>query len=221
MSVIIKSIFWDLDGTLINSEPAYQEASFAAAKKLGISSAVTEIPAGIQNTTVFELLLGENLNERNYALFQQWEDELTDYALQAINGQMQIEHSLELLRYFAKIGLPQVVVSNSPKRMIKHCLTALDITPLIKQVFARDSVKQGKPDPQLYLNALNYVKQAPKECLAFEDSYSGICAAKAANLNVVGVGIASKEHEPHLVCDFAAPNWLVYLEKYYSFVTDN
>ena len=48
-------------------------------------------------------------------------------------------------------------------------------------------VKHGKPHPEIFLKAAEKLNVAPEDCLAFEDTRSGVTAAKAAGMNVIGV----------------------------------
>jgi len=48
-------------------------------------------------------------------------------------------------------------------------------------------VKHGKPHPEIFLTAAQKLGIPPKDCLAFEDSLSGVTAAKAAGMQVIGV----------------------------------
>jgi beta-phosphoglucomutase-like phosphatase (HAD superfamily) len=70
-------------------------------------------------------------------------------------------------------------------------------------VVSADAVEHGKPDPSIYLLAARLLGVAPAECLAFEDSLTGVRAAHAAGMRVVAVSPAESfreaEVQPHLV----------------------
>ncbi len=213
----INTIFWDLDGTLIDSEEIHEEAAFAVTREFGVKPNIDRIPAGLENRAVFELLFVPDLNMSTEKTFIEWENKIVEYAILRINKLHQIKQSVELFNTFAQVGLKQSVVSNSKFVVIEHSLKELGILAYCNQIFSRDEVENGKPNPELYLRAIGYHNQKPANCLAFEDSYSGITAAKAAGLAVVGVGKASSRFEPNQVCLPENKDWLNYLQNYYCF----
>jgi beta-phosphoglucomutase-like phosphatase (HAD superfamily) len=216
MTSVIKAIFWDLDGTLIDSELIHEQAAFFATRELGFVSTVEIIPAGLENSAVFELMIGQALNLDNQHLFARWEQLVIEHALARISPHQQIKQSLELFNYFAKLGLPQAVVSNSTAPIVRHSLQQLGILERCSQIFSRDSVEFGKPHPQLYLNALEFHQLLPSQCLSFEDSRSGIMAAQTCGINVIGIGANTRQYAPDLVCDLEQASWLTLIQSSFN-----
>lgn len=217
----IKAIFWDLDGTLIDSEHIHNEAGFAALKHLNIAYKEVEIPAGMENKAAFTYLTDLNLDSAdNLRLFKQWDNIIVDMVIERVTGSEAIPQSIELVRYFNSIGIQQSVVSNSYTPIVKHCLTKIGIVDLVAGIFPRDTVEFGKPHPQLYLNAMAHHQQAAEYCLTFEDSGTGIKAAKAAKIDVVGIGTSTAKQEPNLFVDLNSTDWLNLLEQHYKFINN-
>ncbi|MDD3266527.1 MAG: HAD family phosphatase [Burkholderiales bacterium] len=213
---IINTIFWDLDGTLINSEKSHNNAGFEAFKLLNINLINHEIPAGIENRGAFELLTGLRLDSKqNIQLFDKWEKLTIELVISYINKDMAIKQSLELFHYFYEAGLYQAIVSNSNYIVIKHSLKEIGIFDKVDNIHARDFVTNGKPHPELYLTALKSQSSNIANCLTFEDSNTGITAALRAGINVVGINNSSNNtiHALSINCD----NWISQLEKLYSF----
>lgn len=213
----IKAIFWDLDGTLINSEAIHEQAAFFATQELGITSRVNVIPAGLENTAVFELMTGINTGTKKHNLLERWNELAIEYALTRIEAEHKIPQSLELFNYFSLKNLPQSVVSNSNAPIVQHSLERLGIITKCRQIFSRDSVELGKPHPQLYLNALASNQYNANECLTFEDSHAGITAAKSCGINVIGIGLNTLQYSPNLACDLATQSWLEQIQDNYCF----
>lgn len=214
--IVIENIFWDLDGTLIDSEAIHEEAAYYALEIMNVRKPLIPIPTGLENSAGFELLFGVSAAFEPQ-LFARFEELVIEYAYQRISREQQITPAVELFRYFAEIGLPQSVVSNSGELLVEHSLRQLGLLELCRGVFSRDSVKEGKPNPELYLNALALHKANHASTLTFEDSRSGILAAKAAGINVVGVGLASNEYQPDLICLPEQAHWLIKLQDNYIF----
>ncbi len=67
-------------------------------------------------------------------------------------------------------------------------LKQLEITSYFHSTTGGDQVAKGKPHPEIFLIAAKKLGVVPQDCLAFEDTASGIQAAQAAGMDVVGVG---------------------------------
>lgn len=100
-----------------------------------------------------------------------------------------------ILEYFRgkdwKIGL----ASSSPMRLIKSALDHLDISPYFHAVCSAEFESHGKPHPAVYLACAKALNADPLHCLAFEDSVTGMVAAKAARMKVVVVPEAHKRSD--------------------------
>ncbi len=91
-------------------------------------------------------------------------------------------------------GLLMGVVTGALRSEVELVLDRAEITPYFNTIVAGDEVQESKPEPQGYLLAVErlyrqntYLQIRPGDCLAIEDSYPGIEAAKRAGMQVVGV----------------------------------
>ena len=86
-----------------------------------------------------------------------------------------------------QLGLKTAVASNSTRKWVMDHLNRFGIGGRFDAIICREDVKRTKPDPDLYLTALQRLGVQPAEAIAFEDSSNGIHAAKAAGLFCVVV----------------------------------
>jgi mannitol-1-/sugar-/sorbitol-6-/2-deoxyglucose-6-phosphatase len=91
----------------------------------------------------------------------------------------------EILAWCAQAGWRIGLASNSPAILCQLVLRELDIAPAFHAVVSADLVEEGKPDPAIYLLAARLLDVTPEECLVFEDSITGLRAARAAGMSVV------------------------------------
>lgn len=93
----------------------------------------------------------------------------------------------------AAVGLPKAVVSNSRRKRVLASLatTGLDVRLGDAPVFTADQVPRPKPDPALYRLAAETLGLPAARCLVVEDSVSGVTAAHAAGMTVIGFTGAS------------------------------
>lgn len=218
----ISTVFWDLDGTLIDSEHLHEQSGEYATKILEQELQLKAAPlngdlTGMENRAIFDLLFGNARLSNSQEIFEHWQQLAIDFFLDRVDSSQQIKQSIELVKYFSAQGIVQSVVSNSTKEVIAHSLGQLRILDHYSQIFSRDQVERGKPHPEIYLSALTYHGQAPENCLVFEDSATGISAAKSAGLKVVGIGNAAIAHNPNHTLDLNQNNWLEILSLHYSF----
>jgi HAD superfamily hydrolase (TIGR01509 family) len=84
-------------------------------------------------------------------------------------------------------GLRLAIASSSPHAWVDGYLQRLGFFDLFEAIICREQAAHIKPDPELFLKALQALGVEAEDALAFEDSPNGITAARAAGLRVVGV----------------------------------
>ncbi|HEU4779247.1 MAG TPA: HAD-IA family hydrolase, partial [Steroidobacteraceae bacterium] len=109
----------------------------------------------------------------------------------------------EILALCASLGWRIGLASNSPAVLCQLVLSELGIARAFHAVVSADFVEQGKPDPAVYLQAAQRLGVPAGQCIAFEDSATGVRAARAAGMSVVAVPslgqtFASENSTPHL-----------------------
>lgn len=82
---------------------------------------------------------------------------------------------------------PLALASGSPLSVIESVLTHHGVRPEFQCLISSESVPNGKPAPDVFLAAAAVLEVAPEQCLVFEDSLVGVCAAKAAGMRCVAV----------------------------------
>lgn len=91
----------------------------------------------------------------------------------------------ELLAFVAELGMPIGLATGSTREDVRELLG--DLAEAFSAIATRDDVVRRKPSPDLYLAAAASLGVAPAECLAVEDSFSGVRAAAAAGMTVLMV----------------------------------
>lgn len=91
------------------------------------------------------------------------------------------------LRAARDLGLRLAVASSSPHRWVDGHLARLGLDHFFETVKCADDVGRTKPEPDLYLSALEALRVSPLEAIAFEDSPNGVAAARLAGLFVVAI----------------------------------
>ena len=83
------------------------------------------------------------------------------------------------------------LASSSNRVLIDRVLETADLVPFFRATVSSEEVAQGKPAPDVYLEAARQLGVAPDRCAAVEDSHGGIRSAHAAGMRVVAIPNAS------------------------------
>lgn len=78
--------------------------------------------------------------------------------------------------------LPVAVASSSIRPWVEACLARIGLEGAFDRVITGSDVREGKPDPEIYLLAAEKLGVEPRACLAIEDAPAGIASAKAAGM---------------------------------------
>lgn len=81
--------------------------------------------------------------------------------------------------------IPFAIATSSSREAIQPALQALGLTNRVAVIVGREDVEAVKPEPDLYLTAVQQLNMNPVSCLAIEDSVNGATAAERAGLGVI------------------------------------
>lgn len=184
-----EAVLFDMDGTLVNTEPYWLEAETALMARFDYTWSESDqrhclggpLPrvgeymrslVGVHDGTYFmnELISGVE------ALFQR--------------GISFMPGALELLNQIHQAGIPLGLVSASPRTLVDATLNALDPNTFQVSISSND-VSKSKPDPEPYLAAASALAVNIENCLVLEDSIVGITSAQASGAYTLAI--------PHIV----------------------
>ncbi|HSK34924.1 MAG TPA: HAD family phosphatase [Propionicimonas sp.] len=180
------AIVFDCDGLLVDTEPCWTVAESAvfAARGLPYGPAEKALFIGKSVPATVELMagfFGEVGNDEAICA------EVMSTVGDVIDGQAEpMPGALELVRALSG-RMPIGVASNSPRRILDITLRRAGLTGVFGAVIAADEVPIPKPAPDLYLAACRLLDADPLASIAFEDTWTGAAAARAAGMRVVGV----------------------------------
>ena len=185
---VMQAVIFDMDGTLIDSEPMWKEAEEDVFASVGVT-----VSEELSATTAF--MTTRAVTEFWYSHFpwsgktlEQVENEVIDRVATLICEKgSPMEGVYEVLRFFQnkkfKIGLS----TTAPSRLIPVVLNKLGISGFFHSTSSSEYETHGKPDPAVYLTTAQKLAVEPSRCIAFEDSRSGIISASKAKMKVVAV----------------------------------
>jgi len=182
------AVIFDNDGLLLDTESVWTRAEqdlferrgldFTPANKRELVGTSAEIAGGVLERRLGEpgraLALIEELNELVIAELE--------HGVEAMVGARELLHELK------QRGTPIGLVSNSPLAFVQRSLEIVGFTDRFDVVLSAHEVAAPKPAPDPYLEACRRLAVEPSPAvIALEDSPTGVAAARAAGLTVIGV----------------------------------
>lgn len=182
----MKAVLWDLDGTLVDTEPYWIATEHALAAEHG---------ATWSHEHAMELVGNDLVDSGRYIRevmgLELSAEEIVEYLLDGVVSQ--VEHAVpwrpgavELLARLREAEVPCGLVTMSYQRFVAPILAGLP-PESFRVIVTGDQVERGKPHPEPYLTAAAALGLDPADCVAIEDSNTGATSAEAAGCAVLVV----------------------------------
>lgn len=186
ISELPSAVLWDMDGTLIDSEPYWMNSEGAFARE---NNTVWTNQDGLSlvgmslydSSKIIKEKVGSSLEPEQ--IIQRLTDEVTAQLKQKILWRPGAKELLTMLR---RENIKTALVTMSMHRMAQQVVDAIGFDAF-DVIVAGDDVRQGKPHPEAYLKAAELLGVRPEDCVAFEDSNTGLRSAEAAGTKAVGI----------------------------------
>ena len=182
----IAAVLWDMDGTIVDSEPAWVRAQEVLAGRFGRewtrADALALIGSTMEQTVRALQAAGVELPDAEV------EEALErDVLAEMRRGLRWRPGARELLRDVHRAGVRQAIVTTSSRVMAQVVVDALAAEVPLAALVTGDDVTRGKPDPEPYLLAAATLGVDIARCVAIEDSPTGLAAAVASGARAIGV----------------------------------
>ena len=181
-----KAVIFDLDGLLINSEiisyKVYKKLLNEYDHNFSMEEYAQNFSGKTEINNVKKLINDYNLplsidEALNYVL--KLEEELLNEGVELKNG------AKELLIHLKNNKIKTAIASSSTKERALKILKELNIFDYFDEFVFANEVKNGKPNPDIFLMACDKLFEKPEDCLVLEDSEAGIQAAHSAGIEVI------------------------------------
>lgn len=176
-------IFWDCDGTIMDTERLYAYAWQAHLKQYGLDISEDEIRqfVGVDDRIVHSFY-SESVDIEN---FETTMLSLGNIIQESLNDKLLYNDSKILLNQINKLDIKQACVSASPHELLNKKLQEVQIDTLFEYIIGGDMVKRNKPYPDIYNKAIENLQTTKN--IIIEDSPTGIQSGKNTNSFVLAV----------------------------------
>lgn len=179
-------IIFDLDGLLIDSETLYQKATFELCARFGKAP----------NEEVFKKVIGRKLQEsmRIYVEMmdlpispQEMFTLMKDYMKNEIRSNLSLmPGAIEILDTFYN-SFPLALATGSSQEILDVVFERTNIAHYFDVIQSSDEIKNGKPNPEIFLLTMHKLRARPEQCIILEDAENGVIAANKSGAYVVAV----------------------------------
>lgn len=185
----IKAILFDMDGVLIDAKEWHYEALNKALKLFGYEINRYEHLSsydGLPTKVKLERLTSEKgLPKYLHSFINEMKQKYTiDITHNYCRPRFNHEYALSKLK---SEGYKLAVCSNSIKNTIDIMMNMSALDKYLDLKLSNEDVKESKPDPEIYIKAMEKLNLPAKECLIIEDNENGIKAAKSSGANLLVV----------------------------------
>jgi HAD superfamily hydrolase (TIGR01509 family) len=193
----MSAILFDMDGTLIDSEPLWLEAEIEIMEELGCNwnqqDQINCLGGPIDKTENYMQDRSNNIKPFGY-----FTKKLDDVMEQKLSTKLDlIPNALEIIDECKRSELKIALVTASSGRLMRAVLKRFPVG-IFDTVVSYDDVERSKPDPEPYLLAAKTLGVDITNCVVLEDSLTGVQSGLSAGAQVIGI--------PHLVKMPSNPN---------------
>jgi beta-phosphoglucomutase len=206
---MIRTVIFDMDGVIIDTEPVHHHAFFTQFGELGLTISDEEYAGFLGKSTrnVFQQLkqkyhLGPEIDDllrRKREIFNERFD--TDPDLDLLPGVRALiedlhQHEVQL-----------VLASSASKGTIARVFNRFGLAPYFTHIVSGEDFEESKPNPAIFLHAAEVSETPVSECIVIEDSANGVAAAKAAGIYCVGYASAHSAGQDIHIADLIIRNF--------------
>lgn len=183
-----KAILFDMDGVILDTEKIFMKCWEKAGKEFGLNienKHLSKMRGGTIDVikNVFESMFGTDIDfytvRNRREVFKN--QHIEQYGVPVKEG---VE---DLLKYIKQNNIKTAVATSTTKDLAFKYLKQTNLYKYFDQIVCGDMIKNGKPAPDIYLEACKRLEVLPKDCLVFEDSRNGIWAGHNAGCDVAMV----------------------------------
>lgn len=183
---MIEAVIFDMDGVLIDSEPLWQRTEVEIFSDIGIqlTPEMQLYTKGLRSDEMVQYWLSRFNRDGldSGKIIKDYENEMTRIFREEVEL---MDGAREATQFFRNMKLPLALASSSAMHFIDIFLERFEFREYFSVIYSAEKEPFGKPHPGIYIHVADRLGCDPTHCLAIEDSFHGLIAAKAAKMKVM------------------------------------
>ncbi|AQT93645.1 MULTISPECIES: HAD family hydrolase [Pseudomonas] len=191
-----KLVIFDCDGVLVQSEEITLSVLIAMLNALAQRETMLDVTRFIEHFRGRKIAdcLREAEQLLNISLEAEFEQHFRQQAWEALT--LSLKATEGMIEVLEGLAVPYCVASSAPRNKIEHCLRMTGLLPYFEgRIFSCYELGRWKPDPLVFLTACDTYGVDVSDAVVVEDSVTGIQAAVAAHISVIGFGPAHRHSQ--------------------------
>lgn len=191
----LQAVVFDLDGLMFNTEELYFEVGTELLRRRGkpLTRELLHRMMGRPSRVALQIMIDDNqLNDTVETLQHETDEIFVDLLATRLAPMPGL---LDLLDALEQARLPKAIATSSRRPFVDRVLAPFRLEHRFEFILSSEDVRNGKPDPEIYLSAARRLDLPPSSMMVLEDSENGCRAAVAAGAFAVAVpGDHSRHH---------------------------
>lgn len=194
-------LIFDMDGVLVDTSGCHRRAYEDLWIQIGVTGPSYESIAGRKTNEVIASVAAEL--KPSASQIEQWTDFKQTQARQCLAMEtIAYSDTMPSLTAIARSGIPLALATGASRPTAELLLKRLGVFDCFRVVLTAEDVRNGKPEPEIYLNILARLAVHPAKTLVIEDSLAGLHAAFASEAYVASVRTGNKVDHPRFIGAF-------------------
>lgn len=207
------ALIFDMDGVIVDSNPLHREAWTEFNRRYGLETtdAMLEGMYGRRNDQIVREFFGDGLSQTEIAARGAAKEEIYRKLLASRLEAMLVRGLRPFIERYG--DAPMALASNAEPENVAFVLDSTGLRRYFRVVVDGHQVNHPKPHPEIYFRAAELLAIDPASCIVLEDSLTGVAAAKAAGMRVIGlattyVNLPGADIMADNFCDGILTSWL-------------
>lgn len=201
---MIKAVIFDKDGVIVHTTELYFERwkkTFSKFNKNLTKEFHLRFVSGRKAKETIKKHLNQNITEED--LTKELQEQLT-FTINNYKKYVKPVKGIEaFLKKLKNDHIPLALATSSRKETSDYAIDMLNIRDFFSVIITGDDLESLKPNPEIYIHIAKKLGIKPKDCVVFEDSISGVEAAKKAGMKIVLVMTSHTEDQIPTKVDLA------------------
>lgn len=203
---MLKTVIFDMDGVIVDTEPVHHFAYHQLFDQLGITVTPEMYASFTGNSTknIFQKLKTQFELPQNVEELVQAKRDLFNAAFDHKEDLTLLDGVERLIKELKAHDIQLILASSSAKVTIHRVFNRFELFPYFAHIVSGEDFPQSKPHPAIFLEAVRLSQHQAQECIVIEDSTNGIAAAKGADVFCIGYDSFHSKNQ-----DYSRADWVV------------